>query len=143
MPYHKILCAVDLTAPAEHVHHLISKALDLSSSPSDITLIHVLEHPLTGAGELDTMATEDELMAHFRVKMQNTLAEYHLDEKQGLIALGNPAFDIQKIQQENHSDLVVLGRYKKAWIQRFLDSQSDNINNQVTCDTLNVSLLDL
>ena len=139
--YESILIAVDLTDESEKV---IKQSLLLHPNlRCKAHLIHTVEHPVTGYGEItgkNHCVTETQIRQDIYPVLKKLSEKYGIPCQNLHIKFGCPANAIHKLAQQIEADLIVSGSHGKYGLQLLLGSTANSIVHGAQCDVLSVRI---
>lgn len=138
-PYTHVLCPVDLSRPAQEAMNLAAEMVKPGSA--GITLLHVLELPVSYSGELPipdfhrdldarSAALLDRWTADLRAKVSVPVTQ--------MTRIGRPGAQIlAQLEQDRTFDLVVMGSHGHMGIERMLlGSVAEKVVRHARCPVL-------
>lgn len=138
--YEKILVAVDLTEDAKTVLRQARRLCGPDDS-SQLHLIHVSEHPVTGHGNVTSKnhrVGEIHLRQEIFPRLQ-ALAD-DLDAEQLHIAFGDAAEEVSRLANALGAHIIVTGSHGERGIRRLLGTTANSIAHHANCDVLTVRI---
>ena len=138
--YQHILCAVDLTDESAAV---FSQAQDLAGRyQAKLSLLHVVEYiPIDLANELvlpQQQEIEQQLVKQAEQKLQALVDVDGQVKAEPVVVQGAIKSTIIGYAENNHVDLIVVGRHGRHGLSRLLGSVANAILHHAPCDVLTV-----
>jgi nucleotide-binding universal stress UspA family protein len=138
-PYTHVLCPIDLSKPARDAMKLVAELM----KPGDvgITLLHVLELPVSYTGELPIPDFHRELDARSAALLDRWTAELKARVSVPVMQqtrVGRPGAQIlAQLEQDRTLDLVVMGSHGHTGIERMLlGSVAEKVVRHARCPVL-------
>jgi universal stress protein A len=140
--YQHILVAVDLSSEGKLV---ASRAAELAKHyNAKLSLLHVVEYiPVDLANELvlpQQQEVEEQLMHRAKEHLDSLAAALKLPAVERHVANGSTKSEILRYAEEQHADLIVIGRHGRHGILRILGSTANAVLHNAPCDVLVVRL---
>jgi nucleotide-binding universal stress UspA family protein len=138
-PYTHVLCPVDLSKPAREAMNLAAELVKPGST--DITLLHVLELPVSYSGDLlipdfhrDLDARSAELLDRWTAELKTKVSAPVMQ----MTRIGRPGAQIlAHLEQDRTFDLVVMGSHGHTGIERMLlGSVAEKVVRHARCPVL-------
>lgn len=122
LPFQKILFPVDYSAPCQAVIPYVQETA--SRFAAELTVCHAYE-PLTAIVHSDLLVTDPDLQAKAQALEEDRLREFACEAFPGqkletIVALGEPGSVIDRLAQEQRTDLVMLATRGRGPVRRFL-----------------------
>jgi nucleotide-binding universal stress UspA family protein len=138
-PYTHVLCPVDLSKPAREAMNLVAELVKPGSA--GITLLHVLELPVSYTGELPVPDFHRELDARSAALLDRWTAELKAKVSVPVMqrtAIGRPGAQILTLLDDDRTfDLVVMGSHGHTGLERMLlGSVSEKVVRHARCPVL-------
>lgn len=138
-PYTHVLCPVDLSKPARDAMYLTADLVKPGSA--GITLLHVLELPVSYAGELPIPDFHRDLDARSAARMDRWTADLQAKVNvpvTQITRIGRPGAQILALLEHDRSfDLVVMGSHGHTGIERMLlGSVAEKVVRHARCPVL-------
>ncbi|WP_371195928.1 universal stress protein [Glaciecola sp. SC05] len=141
--YKKIFVAIDIHAEYENI---IQKALDIATSPDDVSLVTITLSSYYVQPYLYGMAEsyiDDASIVKSATKKLKEIAKKHgINSKKVYVKCGVPADEIQTIANQHHADLIVIGTHGRSGIKLLLGSTATAVLHGVKQDVLAVRMHD-
>ncbi|HMK87555.1 MAG TPA: universal stress protein [Steroidobacteraceae bacterium] len=139
--YKNVLVLLDLSEDSEKV--LIAGRDIAAHSDASIVALHVVEYvPVEPLGEslMPTMQFEKDLAERSRLKLAELLERQGLARARCRIEIGNTKAEILRVAEEEHADLIVLGRHERHGLAILVNFTEDTVLHAAHCDVLAVRL---
>lgn len=143
--YQHILVAVDFF---EHTHLITERAKALAQlHQASLGLIHVVDNvPMPDPGYGVDMGLEVDLtnnmMATAKTKLGEMGAKLGIAEDRLWVELGAPKYEVTRVAEENHIDLIIVGSHGRHGLALLMGSSADGVLHHAKCDVLAVRLPD-
>lgn len=140
--YQHILAAVDLSGESNAV---VSRAAEMAGdNNAKFSLLHVVEYiPIDLANEL-VLPQQQEIEEQFTLRAKEHLdslaAKLKLPQIERHVANGSTKAEIIRFAEEQHADLIVVGRHGRHGLSRILGSTANAVLHNAPCDVLVVKL---
>lgn len=135
--YKHILIATDFTDD-----NIVKKADELAKQMgAKLSIVHVVE-PLPGYGYAFIGSSEIEVQLVDEVKKQlATLGKtYKIPPEHQHIGLGPTKVEINRIAEENHVDLIIVGSHGRHGLASLLGATANAVIHSATCDVLTIRI---
>lgn len=135
--YKHILIATDFTDD-----NVIKQAAELARQmEAKLSILHVVE-PLPGYGYAFIGSAEIELQLVDEVKKElaGLGKKYKIPTENQHIGLGPTKVEVNRIAEENHVDLIVVGSHGRHGFGALLGATANAVIHSATCDVLTVRI---
>ncbi|MFT6329381.1 MAG: universal stress protein A [Bermanella sp.] len=141
--YKNILVAIDINA---HYKSIILKALAISQSPEDVSLMHTLMsttyiQPYLYGAEYNAI-DDSQRMTFAREKLGDIATEFGIAQKNVVVKIGDTADEIKELANDKSIDLIVIGTHGRSGIKLLLGSTANAVLHGVKQDVLAVRVHD-
>lgn len=139
--YKNILVVTDLSADSAP---LLARAKAIAlRNQARLHLLHVVEYlPMEPMGEtvLPSLQLENELVARATERLQQLVAEQHLDIATQQVSAGSIKTEVQTAARNTAADLIVVGNHERHGMKALLNFTEDAVLHTAPCDVLAVHL---
>lgn len=142
--YQHVLLVTDLRHDSDRVAER-AKAVIKNNDSAKISVLHVVEETVLTAGyeivPIVPISNEDEITSRARTKLADLLKRHNIESDDINIETAlSTRRGILDYVENNHPDLIVIGRHKRSGLASLLGATADDILPGVDCDVLVVYL---
>jgi universal stress protein A len=137
--YKKIMLAVDLTEESKPVAARAQALAALFSA--ELHLVHVIE-PLSlaygGDVPMDLSSVQEQIQEQAKSHLAEFASGLGVEPEHQHLIFGRPESEIQRVADEEHADLIVVGSHGRHGLALLLGSTANGVLHGAMCDVLAV-----
>jgi len=137
--YKRIMLAVDLTEESKPVAERALALVKLFDA--QLHIVHVIE-PLSlaygGDVPMDLSAVQEQIQIQAKSHLAEFASALGVPEARQHLIFGRPESEIQRVADEEHSDLIVVGSHGRHGLALLLGSTANGVLHGARCDVLAV-----
>ena len=135
LPKHNVVVPFDFS---DQCTQAVQTAVQLTESPGDVTVLHVL--PVLAAGEPGVvweMLSDESRVEHAEAILKEKMQEAGCGEVNLTVTVGEPVHEIAAFAEEKGADLIVMPSHGRTGITRFLiGSVTERVTRLAHCPVL-------